>query len=467
MTSSISNIASSALQNAQAGIALTSQNVAGQSEAGYTKRRLVMDGQQMLAGGSPNLGGGIGISGFSRDWSVLLQQQRVSQVGVTAYHGAIVDGLTALDSETANPALALDTPVNNFFASLATLARNPTDGTALAAVKAQGTVLLSATQHFQGSLALAQSDARASVADGVSKLNAIASELAMINKTLITSHTVVGSEPDPATLDRRDTLLMQAGSLVGGDLGVNADGFAYIFVDGQPLVNGVTAGELRATPKDASPTSPLTLTMRFGAVGQESPSVDVALRANALQGSIGGQFLLAGDPSMVLQPAGMPDSRLTAFTDLFAAAAGQSPAGASELTAALAALGGFNAKNTRTPAETTALETALNLKLSNLASKSNSTDKTTGGNALQNGLLSAWRAFEGNVGAQVSIQQAAQSASAAVDARLATDFQSQSGVNLDEEAANLMRYQQSYAAASKLLQANNDMFSALIAVVGR
>ena len=464
---SISNIASSALKNAQLGIALTSQNVEGQSAVGYTRRRAELGTEKLLTSGVPNLGTGVSVAGFTRDWSAMLQQQRVNQAGVTAYHGAIVAGLTAVDAEVANPALALDTPANNFFASLATLARNPTDASALIAVKSQGTVLLAAAQHFQGSLALAQSNAKASVADGVAKLNAIGSELAMINKTLATTTSVVGTEPDPSTLDRRDALLMQAGSLVGGDLGVNADGLAYIFVSGQPLVNGVMAGELRATPKDSSPTSPLTLTIRFGTVGQESPPVDVALDANSLQGSIGGQLKLASDPSMVLQPAGVADSRLTAFTDLFAAAAGQSAAGASELTAALAALGGFNAKNTRTADETTELETALNLKLSNLATQTNSTDKTTGGNALQNSLLSAWRAFEGNVGAQVSIHQAAQSASAAVETRLTADFQSQSGVNLDEEAANLMRYQQSYSAASKLLQANNEMFSALIAVVGR
>jgi len=464
---SISNIASSALQNAQLGIALTSQNVEGQSAAGYTRRRLELGTQKLLANGVPNLGSGVSVSGYTRDWSAMLQQQRVSQAGVTAYHGAIVAGLTAVDAEAADPALALDTPVNNFFASLATLARSPSDAAALSAVKSQGTVLLAAAQRFQGSLARAQSDARASVTDGLAKLNAIGSELAMINKTLATTTSVAGAEPDPSTLDRRDALLMQAGSLVGGDLGVNSEGLAYIFVDGQPLVNGGAAGELRATPKDASPTSPLILTMRFGVVGREPPPVEVALDANLVQGSIGGQLKLASDPSMVLQPAGMTDSRLTAFTDLFAAASGQSPAGASQLTAALAALGGFNAPNTRTAAETTVLETALNLKLSNLASQSNSTDKTTGGDALQNGLLSAWRAFEGNVGAQVSIHQAAQSASTSVETRLAADFQSQSGVNLDEEAANLLRYQQAYAAASKLLQANNDMFSALIAVVGR
>ena len=40
--------------------------------------------------------------------------------------------------------------------------------------------------------------------------------------------------------------------------------------------------------------------------------------------------------------------------------------------------------------------------------------------------------------------------------------QSQSGVNLDEEAANLMRYQQAYLAASKVIQTANQMFDALL-----
>lgn len=41
-----------------------------------------------------------------------------------------------------------------------------------------------------------------------------------------------------------------------------------------------------------------------------------------------------------------------------------------------------------------------------------------------------------------------------------------SGVNLDEEAANLMRYQQAYQAAGKLMQIANQMFSTLLSIAG-
>jgi flagellar hook-associated protein 1 FlgK len=44
--------------------------------------------------------------------------------------------------------------------------------------------------------------------------------------------------------------------------------------------------------------------------------------------------------------------------------------------------------------------------------------------------------------------------------------ESTSGVNLDEEAANLMRYQQAYQAAGKLMQIANQMFSTLLSISG-
>jgi flagellar hook-associated protein 1 len=42
--------------------------------------------------------------------------------------------------------------------------------------------------------------------------------------------------------------------------------------------------------------------------------------------------------------------------------------------------------------------------------------------------------------------------------------QSVSGVNLDEEAANLMRYQQAYQAAGKAMQIASTLFDSLIAI---
>ncbi|MDP9107460.1 MAG: flagellar hook-associated protein FlgK, partial [Pseudomonadota bacterium] len=42
--------------------------------------------------------------------------------------------------------------------------------------------------------------------------------------------------------------------------------------------------------------------------------------------------------------------------------------------------------------------------------------------------------------------------------------QSQSGVNLDEEAANLLRYQQAYQAAGKVMQTASTLFDVLLSL---
>lgn len=47
------------------------------------------------------------------------------------------------------------------------------------------------------------------------------------------------------------------------------------------------------------------------------------------------------------------------------------------------------------------------------------------------------------------------------------DMQSLSGVNLEEEAANLLRYQEAYLASSKVIGVANDLFQTLLGVVGR
>jgi flagellar hook-associated protein 1 FlgK len=458
----IAHTALSALQGAQAGIALTSQNVEGQSVPGFTRRRLDASTGTVLASGLPDLGTGVEVGGFRRDWNALLQQQRVGQAGVTGYNAAVTDGLAGLDRAVVDPALALDTPVNAFFTSLAALARNPQDASALSAVKARGQNLLGAAQQFQSAMTTVQQDAREGAASGLARLNAIASELALVNQDIARSGDVGQA---PATLDRRDALLLEAGRLAGGHLGLRDDGTAFIDVDGQPLVNGGTAARLMAAPPEGQNPGAPALSIRFGVDGQEPPPVTLALRSTALQGSIGGQLKLAAEPSLLLAPGGVADGRTSAFTALFAAADGRA-SGSDPVTAALAALAKMGDGNQRTPAETSAATASLDAQLQGLARLSNNTG-SGGARALQTQMLDAWRAFQGNVGAVVASHESARASSAAVESRLESDFQSRSGVNLDEEAANLLRYQQTYAAASRLIQTNAALLDGLLAIVGR
>jgi flagellar hook-associated protein 1 FlgK len=51
------------------------------------------------------------------------------------------------------------------------------------------------------------------------------------------------------------------------------------------------------------------------------------------------------------------------------------------------------------------------------------------------------------------------------DAKASID--SVSGVNLDEEAANMLRYQQAYQAAAQVIRITQDMFETLLQATGR
>ena len=70
-----------------------------------------------------------------------------------------------------------------------------------------------------------------------------------------------------------------------------------------------------------------------------------------------------------------------------------------------------------------------------------------------------------DVGNQVATALNTQKSDTAVLSSLTTQFNAISGVNLDEEAANLLKYQQLYSASSKVLQTGNQMFTALLAIM--
>lgn len=72
-----------------------------------------------------------------------------------------------------------------------------------------------------------------------------------------------------------------------------------------------------------------------------------------------------------------------------------------------------------------------------------------------------------NIGVRVQSAQTAADQSASMAAEAQTAVSSDSGVNLDEEAARLLQFQQSYQAAAKMLQVAQSIFDSLLQVAGR
>jgi flagellar hook-associated protein 1 FlgK len=84
---------------------------------------------------------------------------------------------------------------------------------------------------------------------------------------------------------------------------------------------------------------------------------------------------------------------------------------------------------------------------------------------LSNGTLSVSRAVAALIsgaGAQAQQVNTAQTAQTAVNTQAQNNVQSVSGVNLDEEAANLMQWQQAYQASAQALSVANGLFTSLL-----
>ena len=96
------------------------------------------------------------------------------------------------------------------------------------------------------------------------------------------------------------------------------------------------------------------------------------------------------------------------------------------------------------------------LSLANLQSA-----PTTGGTASFQG---AYSQLVNQVGNKTRELQVTSTAAGQLYNSAVTAQQSESGVNLDEEAANLLKYQQAYQAAGKLMKTASDMFNVLLSL---
>jgi flagellar hook-associated protein 1 FlgK len=90
-------------------------------------------------------------------------------------------------------------------------------------------------------------------------------------------------------------------------------------------------------------------------------------------------------------------------------------------------------------------------------------------NTLGNGTAnyqSAYSQIVSQIGNKTRELEVTSSAAGKLLTEATTSLQNESGVNLDEEATNLLRYQQAYQAAGKVMQIASDMFNVLLSLGG-
>ena len=244
---SISDSALAGLQIAQAGILVTSQNVAGTTVEGYS-RRSASAVVNSLAPNSLMLNGtSFAIEGFTRQYSSVIGSQLLSQQAKASYSDTLVQHTAILDSIIGNKSTSLSGALNQFFNAMGTYAADPSSHALAANITNKANIV---SQRMVGMATVVNdiaSDAQTSLEDTVSEDNTIIPALAEINNQIVKASNRGISYPSADLLDERDRLLSQLQKLMGGQSLINSDGTATHNVSGLSLIERGVANQVSIT----------------------------------------------------------------------------------------------------------------------------------------------------------------------------------------------------------------------------
>ncbi|MGI5309244.1 flagellar hook-associated protein FlgK [Rheinheimera sp. WS51] len=103
--------------------------------------------------------------------------------------------------------------------------------------------------------------------------------------------------------------------------------------------------------------------------------------------------------------------------------------------------------------------------LQNSSTMRRSADSTSGAATNKYSFNQSYATMVGSIGERTRQARTSEEANAAILEQTTQWYESLSGVSLDEEAANLVRFQQSYAAASKIISTSQTIFDTLLQAV--
>ena len=517
-TASIYDSAMAGLQYAQAGMVATSQNVTGSNVAGYVRRNPNLQISTMSPSSIEAGGTAFSVEGFTRNFNALLQGQLLSQQSKTSFTATLTQAVATLDATLVDPSASIATALGQFFNAAGSLANDPGNQAyqqALAGAANQVGDRIRGLADVVGNL---EKDARQGLADVLNQANTLAPQLADIN-VRINAATVPGvSYPSGDLLDERDRITTKLQQLIGGATTINADATASYSVDGMQLVDRTRAnrfsqasGASTITPDDSLPVS-LYLAVPAGPqVGQQSGSLQIAGRQQVTplsptafkDGQAGAYALLVQNFVPTLQKSlNLLSLELVNQVNSVSSGAGSiNPIfgfGSTSGGSAIADLGAERTPNNRSVKallESASFDVLINQ--ANPASSQYSSEveqvllnqkfdarlfksvasfsasqfanvTATAANSLE-GLRSTFSQpvtfITSSVANTISTWTNNHKTNEAMSQVLSDQKNAISGVNLDEEAANLVKYQQLYNAASKLIQTNRQMFDTLLAML--
>ena len=444
MASDLLSIGKSGTIAARVALDVTAQNITNAATDGYIRRSVEF--AEVSASSGMSRSGDVSLSGVRLDRVIrnadLFRQSEVRRTGADAARAqAEVAGLENVESAIEQSRVF--EAIVEYEGSLQQLASDPIDTSLRASVVESARTLTRTMNIAAQSLDQVGAGLRFEATDAVEQVNILAGELSRVNLRL--ARAADSSSDQTTLLDQRDHLLQQLSKYVDVSTTINGDHTVTVKVggaSGATLVAGGTAepfamavagdgtlsftiGGTATTPLGGSLAGKAQALVKLQDIraGLDAVAASVIATVNTAQGN---GVALDGSAGIAMFSGTDAASITLAFNDgrLIATA----PAGAGA--------------NSRDQGNLVALRSALD-----------SADPAGATDAL---IFEISSAVQGRTVTRDALESIANAAK--------ITLQAQAGVSLDNEAANLLRFQQAFQASGRIMQVAGEIFQSILAI---
>ena len=456
-TSRILDIARRALSAQEAALSVTSHNIANVNTAGYSRQRAVMEAATPSSEPWGMVGTGVDVQTIEqiRDRYVDTEiRSEMQTLGRWQYKEQVFSEIESIYNEPSDTGLA--SVMNDFFDSWSELANDPQSSSTRERVRQTGEQLVNKFHNLNERLTDLQGNLNTELSQSVSEFNSMLQQVADLNERIVLSEAqgVVAND----YRDRRNYVLEQLSAMANVGISESQTGSVTLTIDGNILVERDTAYEL----------------------GLHDRSIGYAYVSDVVMGSSG-------------QPVNLTDGKLKGLLEMRDEIIPEHLQSLDDLANALVTevntlhsagydQNGFNGRNffdaNSSGARDIALDPSIVSDVENIAASEDGS-AGNGGTALaiasieeedilDNGTVSAEEYFAaviGTLGVQSQEATFMRENQELMVGQLQNQQDAVSGVSLDEEMTNLIKYQHAYQAAAQLVTTVDEMMQTLIDMV--
>ena len=441
------SIATEALGAQTAALEIANNNIANANTPGYSRQVVSLSSAASVQNGT-TVDEGVSYQGFTsvRDavLGMAINAASSDQGSLTAQNTLLAQINSAFSGTTTGIGASFST----LFSDISALSTDPTDPSARQTVLGDANSLAGAFHQGAAVLSNASEAANQKVSSMVAQVNELSQQIASLNGQIATAEANGGD--GGALTDQRDELTTQMAQLIGVSTVQTSGTPTLTTTNGSPLVIGDSSYPLQAsTAPDGTvhvldgQGEDITNELSGGALGGTITARDSTIPALSLQlDSLASQFAAAMNSA---QAAGYDVNGNQGAAMFTIPATGSAAAG---IAVSLTSSSQIATSSDGSAGSSGNVKALLAVASANLPNGANPTDSYA--NLIGN---------IGFAGSQVSSSLAATTSSLQ---QLTSQQDGESAVSIDEETANLVRYQQAYSASARVISTINDIYATLM-----